>query len=273
MRPFKSVLFSVVTAALLATTALPAHASSAAPGNESVAAATIQNAAPTAAPVYRFWSDTYNGHFYTTSAAERNSIIANSPTSVWRYEGSVYGAFTRQETGTVPLYRFWSDSYRGHFYTTSAAERDQVIRTYPQHIWRYEGIAYYVYPSSYIGAGTVPVARFWSDTYLHHFYTASTAEATQVKSSYPSHIWRYEIDGFRVPAGRPAAAPLPTTPAPKPTPTTPGNPGDVRNCTDFNTWAEANAWFQTYYPLYGDVARLDQNNDGIPCETLAGFPY
>jgi hypothetical protein len=54
---------------------------------------------------------------------------------------------------------------------------------------------------------------------------------------------------------------------------TPANPGDVKNCTDFATWADANAWFWTYYPYYGDVARLDQNNDQIPCESLPGNPH
>lgn len=55
---------------------------------------------------------------------------------------------------------------------------------------------------------------------------------------------------------------------PKPAPTKPANPGNTKNCSDFRTWAEANAWFQKYLPYYGDVAKLDADNDGIPCETL-----
>jgi len=31
-------------------------------------------------------------------------------------------------------------------------------------------------------------------------------------------------------------------------------------------------WFDTYYPLFGDVAKLDGNGDGLPCETLTGAP-
>ncbi len=58
------------------------------------------------------------------------------------------------------------------------------------------------------------------------------------------------------------------------TTTTPGvsNPGDTKNCSDFATYAEAKAWFDTYFPLYGDVANLDSDGDGIPCETLPGAP-
>ena len=52
----------------------------------------------------------------------------------------------------------------------------------------------------------------------------------------------------------------------------PSNPGDVRNCGDFSSWSSANTWFWTYYPHYGDVSKLDQNDDLIPCESLAGNP-
>lgn len=51
-----------------------------------------------------------------------------------------------------------------------------------------------------------------------------------------------------------------------------GNPGDVKNCSDFTTWAQAQAWFDRYYPYYGDVASLDGNGDGIACQSLPGAP-
>src|SRR5690606_27517653 len=58
--------------------------------------------------VYRFWSDTYQGHFYTRSVAERDKLITGSPSHIWRYEGVMFGAYGSQVEGTVPLYRFWS---------------------------------------------------------------------------------------------------------------------------------------------------------------------
>ena len=54
--------------------------------------------------------------------------------------------------------------------------------------------------------------------------------------------------------------------------TAPSYPGDTVNCGDFTTWAAANDWFWTYYPSYGDVARLDQDNDLVACEGLSGAP-
>ncbi len=57
-------------------------------------------------------------------------------------------------------------------------------------------------------------------------------------------------------------------------PSKPANPGDAKNCTtaDFPTWRQAQDWFNYYYPYYGDVARLDQDNDRIACEALPGHP-
>ncbi len=65
-----------------------------------------------------------------------------------------------------------------------------------------------------------------------------------------------------------APPPAPTPPAPpKPAPTVPSRPADV-DCTDFDTHADAQAWFLKYYPYYGDIARLDADNDHLACETL-----
>ena len=72
-------------------------------------------------------------------------------------------------------------------------------------------------------------------------------------------------------------------PPPRPTTTTtsttittsttvPSNPGDAKDCSDFGTWAEAQAWYEKYLPYYGDVANLDADDDGIACESLPGAP-
>jgi hypothetical protein len=75
-------------------------------------------------------------------------------------------------------------------------------------------------------------------------------------------------NGTYVPRPTAPQQPAPQPPAPQPTP--PGNPGDTKNCTDFSTWRAAQNWFDTYYPYYGDVAKLDQDNDRIACESLPG---
>ncbi|GAA4181778.1 cell wall-binding repeat-containing protein [Gryllotalpicola koreensis] len=65
-----------------------------------------------------------------------------------------------------------------------------------------------------------------------------------------------------------ALAPKPAPAPSKPTPSKPANPGDSKNCSDFATHAAAQAWFNTYYPYYGDVAHLDSDGDKIACENL-----
>lgn len=48
----------------------------------------------------------------------------------------------------------------------------------------------------------------------------------------------------------------------------PANPGNTKNCSDFSTQAEAQDWFDTYFPFYGDVALLDTNYNNLACEFL-----
>ena len=46
------------------------------------------------------------------------------------------------------------------------------------------------------------------------------------------------------------------------------NPGDSKNCADFGSYEEAKGWYDRYFPQFGDVAKLDGDGDGIPCESL-----
>jgi hypothetical protein len=48
----------------------------------------------------------------------------------------------------------------------------------------------------------------------------------------------------------------------------PPNPGDRRNCADFDTYEDALRYYEAFFPYYGDVARLDRDNDGVPCPGL-----
>jgi hypothetical protein len=153
--------------------------------------------ASTPTDVYRFWSDTKQGHFFTASEDEKNYIIANYPTTVWKYEGVAFQVYATQETGTVPVYRFWSDTKQGHFYTASEEEKNYIIANYPTTVWKYEGIAWYAYSSAQ--TGTAPVYRFWSDEKQHHFFTFNTAEKTCIQNSYPESTWKYESVAYWVP--------------------------------------------------------------------------
>lgn len=100
---------------------------------------------PSETPVFRFWSDTQKGHFYTNNSAERDHIQRTYPTNVWKYEGVAYCTAPYNgscSAGLSPIYRFWSDTQRGHFYTISSDEKNHIQATYPTSVWRYEGIAF-----------------------------------------------------------------------------------------------------------------------------------
>ena len=142
-------------------------------------------------PIYRFYSPVYKGHFFTISEGEKTRIITTLAHD-WRYEGIAYYASMGPIAGTVPLHRFWSARYKGHFFTISTKERDRIIATL-SHDWRYEGVAYYVYSTGI--SGTLPVHRFWSPRYKHHFYTISTGEKDRIIATL-SHDWNYEGVAF-----------------------------------------------------------------------------
>jgi len=141
-------------------------------------------------PVYRFWSDRLGHHFYTISEAEKNKLI-DQFSATWTYEGPVYQAFADSgHPGTSAVYRFWSDRYKGHFYTISESEKDKLVTTY-SHVWTYEGPAFYAYPEGNQPAGTSAVYRFWSDTLGGHFYTISESEKNKLVTQY-ADVWAYE---------------------------------------------------------------------------------
>ncbi|MFN2200992.1 MAG: PhoPQ-activated protein PqaA family protein [Caldilineaceae bacterium] len=93
-----------------------------------------------ASPVYRFWSDVYQSHFFTISEAEKD-YITNNYQAWWNYEGVGWYAYMFEGSGRMPIFRFWSDIYQSHFYTGNTGERDYIIQNYPE--WTYEGVAWY----------------------------------------------------------------------------------------------------------------------------------
>jgi hypothetical protein len=140
--------------------------------------------------VYRFWSAQYTAHFFTIDQAEKDYIISHYPTAVWQYEQIAFKACTIQESQSMPVYRFWSDTYKAHFFTIDQTEKDYIISHYPATVWRYEKIAFYAFKAQI--ANTMPVYRFWSDQNKAHFYTISSAEKDYIVSHYKSSEWSYE---------------------------------------------------------------------------------
>lgn len=145
--------------------------------------------APTAPPqpritVYRFYNAKSGTHFYTSSAQERDMVIASWP-GVYKYEGIAYTL--NPATNSSPLYRFYNPRLGAHFYTASSAERDQVIAALAK-TYTYEGIGYNVARTPDAGPA---VFRFYNKRNGAHFYTASVEERDAVAANY-SKTYTYE---------------------------------------------------------------------------------
>lgn len=139
----------------------------------------------TLAPVYRFYNIATGTHFYTTNAMERDYVVANFPSYI--PEGTAFYAATQPAPGgaLAPVYRFYNEWSRTHFFTSSEGERDYVLATYPS--FHYEGIAWYAAPGPYRGSS--PMYRFYNTERNSHFYTIDPGEFVFVRNNYPSFLY------------------------------------------------------------------------------------
>ena len=134
-----------------------------------------------------------SAHFYTASAAERDTVIDLYP-DIFDLEGMVWFAHLSgsEYPDSQPVYRFLNKTLGSvHFYTISEEEKDTVIANYPD-IFEYEGVAYYAYSSEKKPIDAMPVYRFLNKTLgSAHFYTMSEAEKDAVIANYPD-VFQYE---------------------------------------------------------------------------------
>jgi hypothetical protein len=104
-------------------------------------------------PVYRYWSNTLRGHFFTISDDDKNFIAQHYDSNTWNLEKIAFKAYIAEangscsKPGTVPVYRFWSDTLGHHFFTASEEEKAYLAANVPERVWRYEHVAFCAYAS------------------------------------------------------------------------------------------------------------------------------
>ena len=123
--------------------------------------------------VHRFYNQTNGAHFYTSSTAEKDNIIANFG-SQYRYEGIAYEA---PSSGDTALYRFFNRDKNSHFYTASKSEAD-FLTGKTEWGYEYEGRTFEVLTTSQ--GDQTEVHRFYHPEREVHFFTASESEANNV---------------------------------------------------------------------------------------------
>jgi Ca2+-binding RTX toxin-like protein len=159
--------------------------------------------------VYRFYNDRDKAFFYTGSATERDEIIRQSTDAAYTPEIPLWPYFYQGSTfeqghtsaGVVPVYRFYNFVTGHHFFTTSEAERENVLKEssdpsygQPGPVWpfNYEGVGF----NAYSGSGHTDaqaVFRFYSPSLDRHFFTASVEEAQEIRLT---GVWNDEGVGF-----------------------------------------------------------------------------
>ncbi|MCA9386834.1 peptidoglycan DD-metalloendopeptidase family protein [Candidatus Dojkabacteria bacterium] len=155
-------------------------------------------------PVYRFYSPVDGGHFYTISEEEKNKVI-NNMSSNWTYEKVAFYAYepildedgnevegVTYPAGTLPVYRFWSPTGLGHFYTINDKEKSNVINNMSNN-WTYEKVAFYTYPIEEIF--TDPVERYIRSNPQKHFFTINKTEQEKLNTEL-RNIYFYEKSAF-----------------------------------------------------------------------------
>lgn len=124
--------------------------------------------------LYRLFNPVTGAHYYTTSAAERNSFR----TAGWSDEHIAGFVLSRREAGHVPFYRLFHPGSRDWLYTWRTDERDHVIKNAG---YQLRGIAGYVMPRA--SDGTTPLYRLFSGRSGKHFYTIFNTEAVRAEEA------------------------------------------------------------------------------------------
>jgi hypothetical protein len=107
---------------------------------------------------------------------------------------------TSPSVALVPLYESYNSKVVDHFYTDSAAEKNNVA----YFGYQYQGIKGYVYPTQV--SGSVPLYELYSSAITDHFYTDS---ATQKNSAIANYGYKYEaIEGYVMPGQVSGTVPL-----------------------------------------------------------------
>ncbi len=156
-------------------------------------------------PVYRFSNSSTGAHFFTTSTAERDNVVATlSPP--FSLEGEAFSVASAFSPGLSSVHRFYNTQTGVHFYTISEAERANVVASFPH--FSYEGVAYHA--SQVAGAGLTPFYRFYVPGKGFHFYTANEAEKDNIIANLAA-TYSYEGVGYHVLARDWRAEKLPHT--------------------------------------------------------------
>jgi hypothetical protein len=144
-------------------------------------------------PVYRYWHEGHHDHFYTANAGE---IGTTNPGQTgnhgYKSEGILGYVSPHEFPGSIPIYRYWHEGTKDHFYTINAGEiGTTTVGQTGNHGYKYEGVVGFAYPADH---QVVVVHPYWHEAHHDHFYTTNGAEiGTTEKGHVGNH--GYKCDG------------------------------------------------------------------------------
>jgi peptidyl-prolyl cis-trans isomerase A (cyclophilin A) len=138
--------------------------------------------------IYRFYNPYSQGHFFTATPSERDTVIAN-PDWGYVFEGSPFKVSTTEGGNLKPVYRFYNPFSRGHFFTINEDEKNTVIAN-PDWGYKFEGVGFYALDAN--ANIEEDVYRFYNPVSRGHFFTTSEAERDTVINN-PQ--WGYKFEG------------------------------------------------------------------------------
>ena len=146
-------------------------------------------------PLYRFYNPYLKDYFWTASADEKLQLEQNYRTGkeTYQFEGIVGYVEQTASNQNLPVYRFWNRKTADHFYTTSAAEKQQLEADLAsgKDNYVYEGIAWYVPETS-----AHPVYRFFDTAAYNHFYTSDPQLQVSLSQAFINGTGTYRYEGI-----------------------------------------------------------------------------
>jgi len=153
---------------------------------------------PGLVPVYRYWHAEWHNHFYTANGAEIGGINPGQPANYgYAYEGILGYINAHEFPGSVPIYRYYHEQNRDHFYTTKAEEIGTTnVGQVGNHGYKFEAILGYGYP---VDHHIAIVHRYWHEGNHDHFYTTNGGEiGTTEKGHVGNHGYKSEGPAFLI---------------------------------------------------------------------------
>ena len=139
-------------------------------------AASVAGLATSTIGVYRFFDTVHGTHFFTASTSERDLVVSSRADLVDEGVGLQAVDPASNDPHATAVYRFFDTKFGTHFFTASAAERDQVIAG--RQDLSFEGTGFYEHATQQ--AGDTAVYRFFDSNFGTHFYTADAGERASI---------------------------------------------------------------------------------------------